>query len=199
MKIRTLFITALLICGFTLHINAQLPEIAEDISPLLIGETIPDVVLQSTSGNKQTLTDIVAGQPSIILFYRGGWCPYCNRHLSEIETIEDDIIQSGYKIIAVSPDSPEQLNASIGKNELNYDLYSDGNGALAEAMGIAFKAPERNVARLLEYSSGQNTGYLPVPSLFVINDRGEIVFEYVNPDYRTRISAKFLLAVLENL
>ena len=199
MKTRILILAALLIFASAALVNAQLPEKAEDISPLLIGESIPDVDLQSTSGNKQSLKAVVSGKPTILLFYRGGWCPYCNRHLSEISAVEDKIIELGYRLIAISPDAPENLNVSIDKNELKYDLYSDGDGALAKAMGIAFKAPERNSARLLEYSNGQNTGYLPVPSLFVIDPKGLIVFEYINPDYKTRISAEFLLAVLESL
>ncbi len=193
----------LLVLLFTLIISlnssAQIAEKAEDISPLLIGEKIPDVTLVSVEGKQESLTSIIDGKPSILLFYRGGWCPYCNRHLSEIGSIEDKILELGYQIIAISPDAPAKLIASIDKNKLKYRLYSDGNGALSKAMGISFKAPERSLERLAEYSDGQNTGFLPVPSVFIINPDGTIVFEYVNPDYKVRISAKLLLAILENL
>jgi len=66
-------------------------------------------------------------------------------------------------------------------------------------MGITFNAYEKSLDRLAEYSEGQNTGSLPVPSIFIINPDGVIIFEYVNPDYKIRISAKLLLAILENL
>jgi peroxiredoxin len=66
-------------------------------------------------------------------------------------------------------------------------------------MGIAFKAPERSAARLFDYSGGLNEGYLPVPSVFIVDTSGKIAFEYINPDYKTRISADLLLAVLEQL
>ena len=178
---------------------AQIAEKAEDISPLLIGEKIPDITLTSTSGKQETLATITAGKPSIILFYRGGWCPFCNRHLAEIGTIEDKILELGYQLIAISPDASEKLNASIDKNKLKYSLYSDGSGALSQAMGIAFKAAERSLGTLTEYSNGLNAGFLPVPSVFVINSEGVIAFEYITPDYKVRISAKLLLAVLENL
>jgi peroxiredoxin len=178
---------------------AQIADKAEDISPLLIGEKIPNITLLSTAGKQETLATITGGKPSILLFYRGGWCPFCNKHLSEIETIQDKIRELGYQLIAISPDAPTKLIASGEKNKLKYDLYSDGNGEVARAMGIAFKASERSLGMLSEYSAGQNTGFLPVPSVFVINPDGIIAFEYINPDYKVRISAKLLLAVLENL
>jgi peroxiredoxin len=182
-----------------LNLSAQIADKAEDISPLLIGEKIPDITLMSTAGKQQTLATITGGKPSILLFYRGGWCPFCNKHLAEIETIQDKILELGYQLIAISPDAPPKLTASGEKIKLKYGLYSDGNGAVAQAMGIAFKASERSLGMLSEYSAGQNTGFLPVPSLFVVNPDGVIAFEYINPDYKVRISAKLLIAVLENL
>ena len=68
-----------------------------------------------------------------------------------------------------------------------------------QAMGIAFKAEERKQKRLLNYSGGLNDGFLPVPSVFVVDTKGQIRFEYINPNYKTRLSARLLLAVLQNL
>jgi peroxiredoxin len=192
-------LTLLFIMISRLGLIAQIADKAEDISPLLIGEKIPDITLMSTTGKKETLATITGGKPSILLFYRGGWCPLCNKHLAEIETIQGKILELGYQLIAISSDAPPKLIASGEKNKLKYDLYSDGNGAVAQAMGIAFKASERSLGMLSEYSDRQNTGFLPVPSVFVINPDGVIAFEYINPDYKVRISAKLLVAVLENL
>ena len=70
---------------------------------------------------------------------------------------------------------------------------------LMMAMGIAFKAPDRYEKRLSNYSAGQNPGILPVPSLFVVETDGTILFEYVNPDYKQRISSDLLMSVLRAL
>ena len=105
----------------------------------------------------------------------------------------------GYQIIAISPDSPENLVATSEKNDLNYFLYSDADGIFSKAMGIAFKAPERNLEKLFRYSDGANTGYLPVPSVFITDTSGLILFEYINPNYKTRMSSRLLIAVLQNL
>lgn len=179
--------------------NAQLPEKAEDISPLLIGETVPDAVLTAPDGTKKELKNLTSEKPTILLFYRGGWCPYCNAHLADIQGAEDEIIALGYKILAISPDSPENLKLTSEKDKLNYSLYSDANGKLIKSMGLAFQAPGKYKDFLNKKSDGKNEGFLPVPSVFVLNTSGLILFEYINPDYSTRMSSGLLLAVLKAL
>lgn len=198
MKNKILF-AILLPIAFNTTLMAQLPSNAEDISPLLIGETIPDVLVTTLEGEETNFHDLIKEKPTVVIFYRGGWCPYCNRHLAEIGQIEADILAAGYQILAVSPDDAAHLRATIDKNEIKYQLISDSKGALAKAAGIAFQAPERYSKMLGEYSSGENAGYLPVPTVFVLNTKGEILFEYINPNYKLRMSGDLLKAVLQNV
>lgn len=195
-----LFIT-LLFTGITTMLFSQ-SEIATDptaIAPLLIGEKIPNITLSHVSGKKINLLELAAQKPSVIVFYRGGWCPYCNLHLSELQTIEPDIIKAGYQIIAISPDSPESLQASISKNKLNYLLLSDNHTEASRGFGLAFQAPERYSEMLSKASAEQNKNVLPVPAVFVINPAGEILFEHINPDYKKRLKGSLLLVVLKEL
>ncbi|MGQ1890538.1 peroxiredoxin-like family protein [Thermophagus sp. OGC60D27] len=184
---------------FPMLMNAQLPEKAEDISPLLNGESIPDVNVTSPDGKEHRLLDIVSQKPTVLLFYRGGWCPYCNAHLSEIQGVQEEVVNLGYQIVAISPDSPANLKVTDDKHTLNYSLFSDADGELIKAMGIAFKAPEKYSGMLLKHSAGLNPGFLPVPSVFVVDTTGKIHFLYINPDYKTRLSGKMLLGVLESI
>jgi peroxiredoxin len=191
----------LLFAGTTTLLFSQV-EIAADataISPLLIGEKIPNITLSDVSGKKVSLLEHAAQKPSVIVFYRGGWCPYCNLHLSELQAIESDILKEGYQIIAISPDSPESLGASISKNKLNYLLLSDNRTEASRGFGLAFQAPERYAEMLGKASAEQNKSVLPVPAVFVINTSGEILFEYINPDYKRRLKGSLLLAVLKEL
>ena len=139
MTLRMLIIFTLTL--ISLSASAQVADRAGEISPLLIGETIPDLLVKAPDGSEHTMLNILSRKPTVILFYRGGWCPYCNAHLSEIRNAEDEIIQLGYQIIAISPDSPENLVATSGL----------------------------------------------------------ILFEYINPNYKTRMSSRLLIAVLQNL
>jgi len=195
-KLLVIFLFAVLA---TFTASAQLPEKAEDISPLLIGEKIPDVALKATNDSNQQLYNIFGQKPTVLLFYRGGWCPFCNAHLAEIQEAQNEILNMGYQIIAVSPDSPENLQATDEKQNLAYNLYSDAGGKLTKAIGIAFEAPERYSGMLSEKSEGLNKGFLPIPAVFVVDTSGNIEFEYINPDYKTRLSGGMLLAVLKEL
>ncbi len=178
---------------------AQMAEKNTNISPLLISEKVPDLSVTSIEGDKVPLKDVLKKGSSVMLFYRGGWCPYCNRHLSAVGEIEHEINALGYQIIGFSPDSPENLKVSKDKNDLKYKLFSDADGALSKAMGIAFKAPKRHASRLDKFSAGLNPGFLPVPSVFVVDTHGTILFEYISPDYKQRISSELLLEVLKQL
>lgn len=178
---------------------AQIAEKDTDVSPLLIGEKIPNIEVTSIHDKKVPLATTLSKKPSVLLFYRGGWCPFCNRHLSAVGEIEDEIKALGYQIIAFSPDSPEKLKASKEKGQLGYKLFSDAKGELIQAMGIAFKAPERYADKLSNFSNGENTGFLPLPSAFVVDVDGTILFEYISPNYKQRITSNMLLAVLKAL
>jgi peroxiredoxin len=184
---------------FSTDLTAQLPNQAEDISPLLIGESVPDLPVIGIDSKEVSLYDIISEKPTVLIFYRGGWCPYCNLHLGEIGSKEPEILELGYQVVAISPDNAENLRETAGKEEVNYRLFSDASGELTRAIGIAFQAPERYGQRLLDRSSGKNMGFLPVPSVFVLNMQGEALFEYINPDYKKRLSGDLLLAVLKAL
>ena len=180
---------------FSIVSFAQIADKAENISPLLIGEKIPNVILHDTNGKEVKTIDIF-DKKTVLVVYRGGWCPYCNSQLADMQEIEKDIVALGYQVVAVSPDAPSFLKQTLDKNELHYKLYSDSEGIFSQAVGIAF---QREKPKLDKYSEGKNPGFLPVPTVYVLNDKQEIEFMYVNPNYSTRLKGNLLLAVLKSL
>ena len=78
-------------------------------------------------------------------------------------------------------------------------MYADPGAKLIQQAGIAFKAATRTKAYIAKKTIGEVIGILPVPTIFVIDTNGEILFEYLSPNYKKRISPKLLLAVLNNL
>lgn len=181
--------------------NAQnaVAKSATDIAPLLIGEKIPNSFLKSAENIPVGLSDLVSKKKTVLVFYRGGWCPYCNLHLAALAEAEKQILDLGYQIVAVSPDAPENLKTTAKKDKVKYTLLSDSNGALIKEFGIAFEAPENYKSVINVHSNGMNTSLLPVPSVFVINTDGAILFEYVSPDFKQRITAELLVSVLKTL
>ena len=180
---------------FSIVSLAQIADKAENISPLLIGEKIPNVVLHDANG-KEVKTKDIFDKKTVLVVYRGGWCPYCNSQLADMQDIEKDIIALGYQVVAISPDAPSFLKQTLDKKELQYKLYSDSEGIFSQAVGIAFA---REKPKLDKYSEGKNPGFLPVPTVYVLNDKQEIEFMYINPNYGTRLKGDVLLAALKTL
>lgn len=173
-----------------------IPEKAEDISPLLIGESIPSLMLKDAKGNDVDLNKAVAAKPTLLIFYRGGWCPYCSKQLSGLQELAPELEGMGYQLLAVSTDSPEGLMQSASKMELEYTLLSDADLNASKRFGLAFKAPEGYWDMLPKTSGGMNKDLLlPVPSVFILDKNGKINYEYINPDFKQRMSPDLLKAV----
>ena len=175
---------------------AQVAATADNVKPLLIGQSVPKINLQSIDGQSVAIDSLFALKPTVLIFYRGGWCPYCNTHLKEVGDIESKLLGLGYQIVAISPDAPNKLANTTEKDSLHYLLLSDSKTELIQKMGIAFAAPEKYKKMLLDFSKEGNTeGVLPAPSVFFVDKTGKIALEYVNPDYKKRVSGKLILAM----
>jgi len=185
-----------LFSAFSCTSYSQLPENAEDVQPLQVGDVIPETTLKTVDGELVSLSKLINDKPTILVFYRGGWCPYCNQHLAELADIEDQILDAGYQILAVSPDSPENLNKTLDKNDIKYTLLSDSHGDLIKAMGIAYQATFIFENFRSKGATGEKLDLMPVPSLFVVSTDGTILYEYVNPDYKVRMSGEELFSYL---
>jgi peroxiredoxin len=175
-----------------------MPAKPEEVSPLLIGENIPVIQISDAMGNNFDLNSAIARQPTLLIFYRGGWCPYCNKQLSGLQEIENELKKMGYQIIAISTDSPDNLKVSATKNKLDYTLLSDADLTVSKQFGLAYKAPVAYDKILPASSGGKNADkLLPVPSVFIISKKGNIRFEYINVDFKQRINPDLLKAVAQ--
>ncbi|PTM08268.1 MAG: antioxidant AhpC [Bacteroidetes bacterium] len=199
MKTNSIKLLVFLLLTSVLNIDAQTPQNPEDISPLLIGEKLPDAKLLNENGETINLTDEIAKKNTVLVFYRGGWCPYCNLQLAGLADSEAEILKLGYQIIAVSPDDYRNLKPSGEKNKTNYKLYSDADGSFIKNIGIGFVPSSGTTSYIAKKTIGKATNVLPVPTVLILNKKGEILFEYISPNYKQRISPELLLAVLKNL
>jgi len=116
-----------------------------------------------------------------------------------IAGVEQDVLSLGYQIIAISPDKYQNLKPTMENTTVGYTLYADPNATLIKAVGIGFETPEKAKSFIYTKTQMEATEILPVPTVMVLNTDGDILFEYINPNYKVRLSEKLLLAVLETL
>ncbi len=203
MKNLFIIIALLSLSLFSVNVNAldrtKVAEKASDVAPLLIGETIPDITLFSSEGAPLNLRQKVAEKPTILLFYRGGWCPFCNAQLSQIQMAEEEIRKLGYQLIAISPDTPDALKKSISERELDYQLVSDFALQATRQFGLAFYIPKNYSDKISKHGGktqsldGDERSILPVPAVFILDQKGVIQFEYVNPNFKVRVKPQLLI------
>lgn len=175
----------------------------EQVTPLLNGLTIPAVTLTGADNTPVTLQQLVKQKPSVLVFYRGGWCPYCNAQLSSLRDIEPQLNKLGYQLIAITPDSVASINKSLndtGGQKLNYTLLSDANFAASSAFGLAYYLDDKTAAAykgklgsLITTEAGTDKVVLPVPAVYILNTKGEALFNYVHINYKTRLESELLL------
>ncbi len=176
---------------------------ADAVCPLKVGMTVPKVGVTSLDGSKIDLSFEIAKKPTVLVFYRGGWCPYCNTQLRGLREIESKLYDLGYQLLAVCADKPEKLKETLGKDSLRYTLLSDGPMTAAAAFGLAFKVDDITLKKYqgvgidLEGASGETHHVLPVPAVYLFGTDGIVRFSYVNPNYKIRLNPSLLLAAAE--
>lgn len=192
-------------CSAITQIAGIIParEVADpqDFKQLKEEDHIPDGVLYSSDGEPVDMLERISHRPTVLVFYRGGWCPFCNRHLSAIVDIMPELEAMGVELVAISPDRPEMLKAKPALANLPYTLLSDSQMNWTSSFGIAFKVPENLIEKYkssynidIEADSGQNHHLLPHPSVFVIGRDGVIRFSHVNENYKVRLEPEKIVA-----
>lgn len=176
----------------------------EEVTPLLDGTTIPNSQVFTADGEAISLIETVKNRPAIIVFYRGGWCPYCNRQLAELKDIESDLVAMGYQILAISPESVERLNAQKLKTEMQATILSDHTLSAVTDFGIAYYVDKATSIKYAGYNivlTKDKTGQpvLPAPAIFIVDKQGRVQFSYVNPNYQVRPSAELVKQVAKAL
>ncbi|GAA4363509.1 peroxiredoxin-like family protein [Kangiella marina] len=179
--------------------RTKVAEDANDVAPLMIGQSAPDIILFSSDGTPFKLREKIAQKPTVLLFYRGGWCPFCNAQLSQIQDVEDELTDMGYQLLAISPDTPTALQKTSKDKELSYELISDYQLKATTQFGLAFHISEdynskvKSIGGKTARLAGDDKSTLPVPAVYIFDTEGMIQFQYANPNYKVRIKPELLL------
>jgi peroxiredoxin len=196
----SLTIFVLTLTGTTHALDRTLIAIsADNVTPLLIGQTAPNSTLQTVNGDPVSLKAFTMQKPTVLIFYRGGWCPYCNRQLAGLKDIEGQLNALGYQILAISPETPAQLQEQKLQTKFSVQLLADPGLEAISGFGIGFYVPDQKRTTYkskwdINLTSDKTTGtaVLPAPAVFILDTNGRVMFSFVNPDFKTRISPELL-------
>jgi peroxiredoxin len=169
-----------------------------------VGATLPDAKLIDPHGATTTLYEALGDQVAVLVFYRGGWCPYCNIALNTYQAeLVPELGRRGVKLVAVSPQAPDGSLSTREKNELTFTVLSDPANQVAKALGI-LTAPstEARAAQLelgldLTTVNADGTTGLPMPTTVILDPEHVVRWVDVHPDYTTRSEPAQVLAALD--
>jgi peroxiredoxin len=175
---------------FVLLSQAQKPE------GLFINSKAPEFKLKDQSGVEVSLKELRKKGPVVLLFYRGNWCPFCNRQLKGLQDSLSLISAKGAQVVAITPEGREGIDSTISKTGAIFPILYDEDMKVASAYQVAFPVEERTVSRYkmagidLQKTNGQKTAMLPIPAVYIINKEGSVTYRYFDENYRNRISVK---------
>lgn len=169
---------------------------------LKAGDRFPALSLPDQLGRPADVAELAADGPIVVTFYRGGWCPYCNLELRAYQKLLPEITRLGARLIAVTPETPDNALTTAEKNDLAFTVLSDQQGHLADALGIRFELSDAVKAYFVKAGhdlparNGDDHWSLPMPATYVVEKGGCIALAFIDPDYRTRLEPSDAIAAL---
>ena len=181
---------------------ASLLSAQEAPEGLFISSKAPDFKAKDQNGQDVRLKDLLKKGKVVLVFYRGQWCPYCNKELSRLQDSLQFIIDKGASLVAVSPELPENVSKTVEKTKATYPVLYDEGMKIMKAYDVEYEMTENTVTRYrnsgldIEKANGANGKFLPVPAVYIIDKESTVTYRFFETDYKKRPSVKDILANL---
>jgi peroxiredoxin len=191
------FIACFLIASFAICAQEK-PE------GLFINSKAPDFKLKDQNGAEVSLKELRKKGPVVILFYRGNWCPYCNKELKRFQDSLQFITDKGATLVAITPEAAEGVSKTIEKTGAAFPILYDADLKVSKGYAVTFDVDEKTAARYKNFGNdlmviNQQKGkvVLPVPAVYVVNRDGAVTYRFFDADYKKRPNVKDILAELK--
>jgi peroxiredoxin len=164
------------------------------------GAKAPEFAAMDNSGKKIDLKKILKSHKTVVLFfYRGQWCPYCNRYIQSMQDSLQLLVDKGAYVIGVTPETATNVDKTIEKTHASFSIVQDKNYRIMKDYQVNYTVDDAILSKLntygvdLEKNNGNKDHMLPVPATYVIDPSGKIIFVHFDKDYTHRPSIKTLL------
>ncbi len=169
------------------------------------GAAAPSFALPNQYGQTVRLADYLAHGPVVLLFIRGGWCPFCTLTLRAYQEALPDIQAAGADLLAIGPQPFDSCSAVAERDLLAFSVLSDAGNAVAEQFGVVYEiAPDlqKLYVRLghdLPRVNQSDDWRVPLPATFIIGTDGRVIKAHVAETTHRRLEPSDLVGVLERL
>jgi peroxiredoxin len=162
------------------------------------GEQAPLFTLPNAVNKKVSLQEYLEKGLVVLVWYRGGWCPYCNTMLHELQLYLPQINAAGANLLAISPDSPDSSLSNSEKHDLAFEVLSDHNNEVAHNYNIAYSTGETTQG-FIKSVNGEVQTELPLAAVYIIDQTGLIRYAFLDADFRRRAEPYDIVTTLQNI
>ena len=171
------------------------------------GDQMPDGNLLDVAGQPTTLARALGSRPGVVVFYRGGWCPFCHIALRAYQAqLVPALAEKGIPLVAISPQTPDGSLSTQETKELTFTVLSDPGNQIAGELGILTapsddaRAAQLQLGLDLTKVNADGTTTLPMPTVVIVDAVGVIRWLDVHADYTTRTEpAEVLQAIAQTI
>ncbi|HSD90432.1 MAG TPA: peroxiredoxin-like family protein [Kofleriaceae bacterium] len=170
-----------------------------------VGQTAPLFELPDALGKTIALATLLKEGPVVVAFYRGQWCPYCDLQLRAYQEALPAITALGARLVAISPQTPDESLSTAEKRELKFHVLSDRGNGVARSYGLVWKVSgeldrvQQAFGVDLARSNGDDSNELPAPAVFVVAADGRIVLARVDANWTARVEPTTVIRALDEL
>jgi peroxiredoxin len=159
-----------------------------DVGPTL-GKQAPEISAINTLQQPVTIKQLSGDKGLVILFFRSAdWCPFCKKHLIELNDHAEKFTTLGYGLAAISYDNTDVLKTFAEQKSISYPLLSDQQVQTMLAYNIVNN----------EYTTDSDNYGIPYPGVVVIDNKGNVIHKHFFKGYKKRVKFSDLYLQLKS-
>lgn len=179
--------------------------INENNKGLTVGDHVEELTINDMHGKPYPIINAWRDKPALIVFYRGGWCPFCNMQVRELAVNYDKLKAAGVQPLLISVNEPDKAAMLSVKYAIPFPVLSDPNLIAHNAFNVVLDLDAATLKKYKEYGinlqdwSGKDHNKIAVASAFLIDQSGHVVVSHTPEDFTSRPSVEQLLALIEQM
>jgi len=197
-------ILSIIIITAVITANSQEYKTVNEAKGLEVGKTVPNFKALDKDSVSFDLYETLKKGPVVLVFYRGEWCPICNKHLKTLQDSLSLIYEKGATVIAISPQQPQYLNEMSEKTESKFNILYDKDYKIANLFDVNYLPKTKETAiynsmlgAKLKTTQSDDSQQLPIPATYIINKDAKIIWRHFDPNYKKRSTVADILKALE--
>lgn len=170
---------------------------------LQVGTEAPRILATNVNDEKVDSKKILKKKEIVVIFYRGKWCPVCNRYLNNLSDSLSFITDKDAEVLVIGPETFENAEKMEEKTKAKFQMIPDTNLKILTDYDVLFNVTSKYQGKIKTFlmadiakNNNQEEAILPVPATYIIGKDGKIKYRHFNYDYAVRASVK---EILENL